>query len=125
MSAAVMTATTPGVLSTSARSIRRIVPARHRRTADGDMQGARRLRHVVDILGRALHVLGGAVVRQRLVHMAQRRFQNGVTRRHRPPSGDRQYASMSRADAGNFGERLDDQIAGDAACDTPRWRADR
>ena len=48
--------------------------ARHRRTADGDMHGADRLRHIVDILGRALHVLGAAVVRQRLVHMAQRRF---------------------------------------------------
>ena len=48
--------------------------ARHRRTADGDMQRADRLRDIVDILGRALHMLGAAVMRQRLVHMAQRRF---------------------------------------------------
>ena len=65
--------------------------ARHRRAADGDMQGADRLRNVVNIFGVALHMLGAAVVRQRLVDMAQRRLQD-IIRRHRRTPGDRQCA---------------------------------
>ena len=61
--------------------------ARHRRASDGEMQRPDRLGNVVDILGVALHVLRTAVVRQRLVYVAQRRLQNGITRRHRRRSG--------------------------------------
>ena len=62
--------------------------ARYRRAADGDMQGTDRLRDIVDIFGAALHVLGAAVVRQRLIDVAQRRLEH-ITRRHRRPSDDR------------------------------------
>ena len=62
--------------------------ARHRRAADRDMQRADRLRDIVDIFGAALDVLGAAIVRQRLMDVAQRRLEH-ITRRHRPPSGDR------------------------------------
>ena len=109
-----MTATTPGVACTSLRSMPRNRAARHRRAADGDMQRADRLRNVVDIFGAALHVLGAAVVRQRLVDVAQRRLDaaslGGIG--DHPVIGD---ARDVGADAGDFGERLDDQIAGDAA----------
>jgi hypothetical protein len=66
--------------------------ARHRCAADGDMQRADGLGDIVDIFGAALHMLGAAVVRQRLVDMAQRRLEH-VIRRHRRASGDRRCGS--------------------------------
>ena len=63
--------------------------ARDRRTAKRDMQSAGGLQHVVDIFGRALHMLGAAIVLQRLVNMAQRRFDRGFTGRHARASGNR------------------------------------
>ena len=62
--------------------------ARDRSAADGNVQRADRLRDIIDIFGAALHVLGAAVVRQRLMDMAQRRLDHGAIRRHGRPSDD-------------------------------------
>ena len=62
--------------------------ARNRRAADRDMQRADRLGDIVDIFGAALHMLGAAVMRQRLVNVAQRRLEHVAIRRHRRVSGD-------------------------------------
>ena len=88
MSAAVTTATTPGALRTSLEIETAQRAARNRRAADGDMQRADRLGDIVDIFGAALHMLGAAVMRQRLVNMAQRRLEHVAIRRHGRVSGD-------------------------------------
>ena len=62
---------------------------RDRRAADRDVQRARRLGNVIDIFGRALHVLGAAVMLQRLVNVPQRSVLYGFTQRHRRPPGAR------------------------------------
>ena len=82
---------------------RRDAAAGHRRTADGQMQQAGGLGQVIDIGRRALDVLGGAVMRQRLAHMAQRCCidhrigREPLRQRHRAPRGSRRRASRWRA----------------------------
>ena len=73
-----------------------------------------RLGNVVDVFGGALHVLGGAVVRQRLVDVAERA---SPMRRYPAASAIIRRSRDARRVAfrtGNLGQRLDDQIAGDA-----------
>ena len=81
--------------------------ARHRRTADGDMHGADRLRHIVDILGRALHVLAplscGSGLYTWRKGASKTASRGGIG--HHPVIGNTRDA---RADARNFGNRLDD-----------------
>ena len=98
---------------------------RHRRAADGDMQASRSApeyrRHIRRRLARAWRRCRAATACGHGAAAPPRAASLGGIGNH-PAIGD---TRDFRADAGNFGERLDDQIAGDAAAIGRRWRADR
>ena len=71
MSAAVRTATTPGRRAHRSKIECGNAPARHRRLPTATCKRAVGLADIVDVLGRALHMLGGGIMRQSAMDVAK------------------------------------------------------